>query len=50
MVHFEAKKLGLMGLPRESLPRFLPLFLKRGYLFLPVVVLIIMMAIGFTPA
>ena len=50
MVHFEAKKLGLKGLPRESLPRFLPLFLKRGYLFLPVVILIVLMAMGFTPA
>ena len=50
MVHFEAKKLGLMGLPKESLPRFWPLFVARGYLFLPVAVLIVLMAVGFTPA
>ena len=50
MVHFEAKKLGLMGLPRESLPRFLPLVAAKGYLFLPIIILIVMMAVGFTPA
>ena len=50
MVHFEAKKLGLMGLPKDQLPRFLPLFISKGYLFLPVVLLITLMAIGFTPA
>ena len=50
MVHFEAKKLGLLGLPRETLPRFWPLLIARGYLFLPIVVLIILMAVGYTPA
>jgi TRAP transporter 4TM/12TM fusion protein len=50
MVHFEAKKLGLMGLPKESLPRFWPLFIARGYLFLPVMVLIVLMAVGYTAA
>jgi len=50
MVHFEAKKLGLMGLPKDQLPRFLPLLISKGYLFLPVILLIVLMAIGFTPA
>ncbi|MCL2272869.1 MAG: TRAP transporter fused permease subunit [Treponema sp.] len=50
VVHFEAKKLGLEGLPKESIPKFLPLFLKKGYLFLPIIVLIVFMGIGFTPA
>jgi len=50
VVHFEAKKLGLEGLPRESIPRFLPLLLIRGYLFLPIIVLVVLMGIGFTPA
>ena len=49
-VHFEAKRLGLMGLPRDQLPRFLPLFIAKGFLFLPLVILVVMMAIGFTPA
>lgn len=43
MIHFEAKKLGLKGLPKESIPNFWRLFLKKGYLFLPIVVLIVTM-------
>jgi TRAP transporter 4TM/12TM fusion protein len=50
MVHFEAKKLGLNGLPKEEIPKFLPLALRKGYLFLPVIVLVALMGRGFTPA
>jgi TRAP transporter 4TM/12TM fusion protein len=50
MVHFEAKKLGLAGLPRESLPHLGRLLITRGYLFLPILALIGLMGIGFTPA
>ena len=50
MIHFEAKKLGLKGLPKESIPHFGKLLLKKGYLFLPVVVLVALMSIGYTPA
>jgi TRAP transporter 4TM/12TM fusion protein len=50
MIHFEAKKLGLKGLPKESIPHFGRLFLAKGYLFLPVVVLVALMSLGFTPA
>jgi TRAP transporter 4TM/12TM fusion protein len=49
MIHFEAKKLGLKGLPRESIPKFRTLVVK-GYLFLPVITLVGLMSIGFTPA
>ena len=49
-VHFEAKKLGLKGLPKEEIPHFGRLLLGQGYLFLPVVVLIIVMGMGRTPA
>jgi len=48
MVHFEAKKTGLKGLPKESIPNFFKLFLTRGYLFLPIIVLITTMSIGYT--
>jgi len=48
MVHFEAKKLGLKGLPKESIPSFFKLFFKKGYLFIPIVVLITTMSIGYT--
>ena len=50
MVHFEAKKHGLEGLPKESIPHFGRLLLSKGYLFLPIIVLIGMMSFGFTPA
>ena len=43
MIHFEAKKLGLKGLPKESIPNFFKLVLKNGYLLLPIVVLVICM-------
>ena len=43
MIHFEAKKLGLKGLPKDAIPNFLKLILKNGYLILPIVVLVIAM-------
>ena len=43
MVHFEAKRLGLRGLPKESIPNFFKLLLNNGYLLLPVVVLVVCM-------
>ena len=47
-VHLEAKKLGLKGLPKESLPRFLPLFLSKGYMILPLIIIIVFLCMGFT--
>ncbi len=47
-VHLEAKKLGLKGLPREQLPKFLPLFLGKGYMILPLVVIIYFLCAGKT--
>ena len=49
MVHFEAKRLGLKGLPKDTLPNFFKLILKKGYLLAPIVVLVICME-TFTPA
>ncbi len=43
MIHFEAKKLGLKGLPKDALPNFFKLIIKNGYLLLPIVVLVIAM-------
>ena len=47
-VHLEAKKLGLKGLPKDQLPRALPLFLKKGYMILPLIVIIYFLCAGFT--
>ena len=40
MVHLEAKKNGLTGIPRDQLPKFWPLFLRKGFLLLPLVALV----------
>ncbi|MBR3754427.1 MAG: TRAP transporter permease [Clostridia bacterium] len=49
MIHFEAKKLGLKGLPKEAIPNFFKLVLTKGYLLLPVVALVVAMN-HFSPA
>lgn len=49
MVHFEAKKLGLKGVPKSELPRFLALMKKQGYLLVPMLIIIIFLVIGYTP-
>ena len=49
MIHFEAKKLGLKGLPKESIPNFFKLVVSKGYLLLPVVALVVAMNY-FSPA
>lgn len=43
MIHFEAKKLGLKGLPKEAIPNFFKLITKNGYLLIPILVLVIAM-------
>ena len=40
MVHLEARKNRLDGIARELLPRFWPLFLRNGFLLLPLVALV----------
>ncbi len=49
MIHFEAKKLGLKGLPKEAIPNFFKLVISKGYLLLPVVALVLAMN-RFSPA
>lgn len=47
MVHFKARKLKLMGIPKEELPKFRHLF-KNLYLLLPLFVLVYMIIDGYT--
>src|SRR5699024_590481 len=47
--HFEAKKLGIVGLPKEQLPVFKNLMKRNGYLLIPLVIIIGTIVIGFTP-
>ena len=40
MVHLEARKDALVGIPKEKLPKFWPLFLRNGFLLLPLAALV----------
>ena len=48
MVHFEAKKQGLKGLPKDTIPNFFKLILRKGYLLLPIILLVGLMSSGRT--
>ena len=48
-VHFQAKRSGLSGLSRENLPKALEVLKKEGHLLAPLVSLLVIMFMGFTP-
>lgn len=48
-VHFEAKRLGLSGLSKENIPDAMKVLREQGHLVLPLVVLIVLMFLGYTP-
>jgi len=48
-VHLEAKKNGLQGIPRSELPRFSELLLERGHLAIPLIVIVYLLVVGYTP-
>src|SRR5690625_879581 len=47
--HFEAKRLGIFGLPKSQLPSLKEQMLRYGYMLLPLFVIIGTVMIGFTP-
>jgi TRAP transporter 4TM/12TM fusion protein len=47
-VHFEAKRLGLMGVPKEELPKFFDVIKARGHLFIPLIVIVSVLFMGFS--
>jgi len=49
VVHFEAKRLGLKGLSRENIPKAVEVLKKQGHLSLPLIVLLGMLFLGYTP-
>jgi TRAP transporter 4TM/12TM fusion protein len=49
IIHFEAKRLGLAGLPRDQLPKIGEIMLTRFYLMVPLVVLIGFLLHGSSP-
>ncbi len=46
--HFEAKKLGILGLPQSQLPSLKKLMMKNGYMLLPIIIIIVIILQGFT--
>jgi TRAP transporter 4TM/12TM fusion protein len=48
-VHFEAKKSGLKGIPKEKLPSWKLLLKKKWFLSLPLIGMIYLLGKGFTP-
>ncbi|MGE0005122.1 MAG: TRAP transporter permease [Parvibaculaceae bacterium] len=48
-IHLEAVKRGLKGLPKGSTPRVLSVLFKRGYLLLPLFLLMYLLARGYSP-
>ena len=49
MIHFEAKRLGLRGLPRDQLPSVRSILWSRGYLMVPLVFVVGFLLEGYTP-
>ena len=49
MVHMEAKRLGLKGIPKERLPVTSKVLREGGYLLVPIFVLIYLLIEGYTP-
>ncbi|MPZ37803.1 MAG: TRAP transporter fused permease subunit [Rhizobiales bacterium] len=47
-VHFEAKRRGLVGLPRSELPRLGVVIRERGHLFIPVLCILAIMYSGYS--
>jgi TRAP transporter 4TM/12TM fusion protein len=47
-VHFEAKRRGLVGLPRSELPQLRVIIAERGHLFLPIIIILVVMYSGYS--
>ncbi|MGG0669556.1 TRAP transporter permease [Sporosarcina koreensis] len=47
--HFEAKRLKILGLPKSELPVFKKIFVRDGYMIIPLLVIIVTIMSGFTP-
>ncbi|MBN2259753.1 MAG: TRAP transporter permease [Clostridiales bacterium] len=48
-VHFEAKKLGLKGMNKADIPKVGKIMKERGHLLLPIVIIIYLLVVGYTP-
>ncbi|MCH2395647.1 MAG: TRAP transporter permease [Oceanibaculum sp.] len=49
-VHFEAKRVGMVGLPKPDLPRLGKVLSERGHLFLPLFIIVGVLLAGYSAA
>lgn len=49
MVHLEAKRLNLEGIERDKLPQFLDVLVRSWHLFIPLVTMVTLLLMKFTP-
>lgn len=49
-VHFEARRVGLVGLPKPDLPRIKTVLSERGHLFLPLLLIVAVLLAGYSAA
>ena len=49
VIHYESKKQGIHGLPRDQLPSVRRLLAVQGYLLAPIILIFIILSLGFTP-
>ena len=47
-VHFEAKRVGLVGVPRSELPRLGTVMRERGHLFIPILLVLVGMGLSYS--
>ncbi|GAK08213.1 TRAP transporter fused permease subunit [Geomicrobium sp. JCM 19038] len=49
VIYFQARRLGLEGIPRKQLPNLKHILLTKGYLIIPLVLIIVLMVLGTSP-
>lgn len=49
VVHYVSRRAGILGLPKDKLPKLLPLLVSKGYLLIPLVFIFVILSLGFTP-
>lgn len=49
IIHYDSKRLGIGGLPRDQLPNVRKILMRKGYLIIPIVVIFYILSGGQTP-
>ncbi|WP_046472039.1 TRAP transporter permease [Allosalinactinospora lopnorensis] len=49
VIHYDSKRMGIMGVPKRLLPSVRRLLLTRGYLLAPIVAIFVLLSMGYSP-